>query len=143
MKHFLIASLVFLFACAHPENKTSLNHAPVYDTSAQISVFYVTGQNPIRFKGSPAKRITRNYTVADGLDSTTHPGEYIVQMKPVVDSVYLIATTDSAKILMDSVGKHILDSTGRTQFVTDWKKPEIIPRGLVQETNIISFPNIQ
>lgn len=142
MKQLLFASLFILSSCASKVEKDDI-YSKKFDTSGTISAFYLYKPDSLFFKLLPAKRVIRHYMVQDGLDSVTVPGKYVMKVKPITDTLYLIATLDSTVILKDSTGHQIPDKQGHTQYLPSFRKPTAAPAGVIQETRMVIFPTIK
>lgn len=143
MKHLILICLFAFISCAHKTDFDKFKTSS-YDTSKQISVLFFMNNDPKKPNISPAKRVVRHYSAQDGLDSESIEGKYIVKVKQVTDTIYLISTPDSTLIYKDTTGKPIPDSTThKPQYLPSYRNPIVYPSQLVTETRLITFPNIK
>jgi hypothetical protein len=139
MKYSILLVLIFaLFSCSR---SPKLYPKPVYDTSKQISVFYLIDPKLVKFEFVPAKRIIVHHNVQGDIDSTSEKDKIIVGLRPAIDTVYMIATIDSLEVMKDSTGKAVLDlATKLPIHPYTFRRPLYSPTSLTTETNILTFP---
>jgi hypothetical protein len=139
----ILISIFAFISCAHKANIIDYKSA-TYDTSKQITVFYIIDLKPIKYDIAPGKRVTRHYFAQDTSKTKIVDGNITVPVKPIIDTIYLIATIDSTLTLNDSSGKKILDpKTKLPQYLPSFRKPLTYPTSYAQEINILSFNQVK